>query len=65
MTNTPGNLISRQDAADRAGVGIRTVDHWRRTGKISTYRDGLGHVRLDPEEVDDLLAVKREVVRAQ
>jgi hypothetical protein len=64
MTNTPMNLISRQAAADRAGVKIRTVDYWRRIGKISTYRDGLNHVRVDPEEIDDLLTAKRETVDA-
>lgn len=55
----PDVTITRQEAARRAGVKVRTVDYWRRVGKISTYTNGLGHVRLDPEEIDDLLALRR------
>lgn len=58
MTHTPLNLITRDEAAVRAGVKIRTIDHWRREQKIKTYRNGAGHVRLDADEIDEFLTMK-------
>lgn len=58
MKNTPEITITRNDAARRAGVKVRTVDYWRRTGKITTYTNDLGHVRLDPEEIDALISLR-------
>ena len=37
MTRTPDDLITRKQAADRAGVTPRTVDNWRRAGLLTTY----------------------------
>jgi excisionase family DNA binding protein len=50
-----GTLITRKQAAQRAGVHVRTVDYWRRTGKLRTHRDGLGRVSLDSQELEELI----------
>jgi predicted site-specific integrase-resolvase len=49
------DLITRRGAADRAGVDVRTVDYWRRTGKLTEHRDGRGRVWVEVEELDRLL----------
>jgi predicted site-specific integrase-resolvase len=54
MTNE--NRITRKQASERAGVHVRTIDYWRRTGRLTRYRDGLGHVSVDAAELDALLA---------
>jgi len=51
----PGPLITRQEAARRVGVTVRTVDYWRRTEKITTYKDGRGRVMVDADEIDDVM----------
>lgn len=51
----PEILISRQQAAARAGVKIRTIDYWRHHRKITTYKDGRGRIWIDPQEIDDLM----------
>lgn len=61
MTNTtkkPKIPISREQAATRAGVGVRTIDYWRRTGKITKYKDGRGRVWIDADEIDHLDEIK-------
>jgi len=56
----PENLITRKQAADRAGVDVRTVDYWRRVGKLTTYRTRGHHVRIDPAQLDSYLKVAPE-----
>jgi hypothetical protein len=51
----PGPLITRQEAARRVGVTVRTVDYWRRTEKITTYKDRRGRVMVDADEIDDVM----------
>jgi hypothetical protein len=46
------DMISRQQAADRLGKHIRSVDYYLKTRKLTKYRDGFGRVWIDPEEVD-------------
>lgn len=59
MTNkTPQVLITRNEAAERAGVRPRTIDYWRRHGKIKTYKNGRGQVFLDADEIDGMLVAK-------
>ena len=53
-------LITRKEAAQRAGVHVRTVDYWRRSGKLKTLRDGLGRVSIDPEELSTLITPQLE-----
>lgn len=57
MTQTPQNLITRKQAADRAGVDPRTVDNWRRAGLLTTYtkRGSRTLVWLDAEELESLI----------
>lgn len=54
----PEILISRKAAAERAKVHPRTIDMWRSTGKIKTYRDGRKRIWLDPEEIDKMGTVQ-------
>lgn len=56
----PENLITRKQAATRAGVDVRTVDYWRRAGKLKTYRTRGRHVRIDPAQLDAYLGVSPE-----
>lgn len=56
----PENLITRKEAADRAGVDVRTVDYWRGRGRLTTYRTRGRHVRIDPAELDDYLKTAPE-----
>ncbi len=61
MTNTqkPKIPLTRDQAATRAGVGTRTIDFWRRTGKVTNYKDGRGNVWVDAEEIDGLNEIKK------
>jgi hypothetical protein len=57
-TQRPKIPLTRNEAAARAGVQPRTIDYWRRTKKITTFKDGRGHVWLDAEEIDALSEIK-------
>jgi len=50
------NLLSRAEAARLTGASLRTVDRWRKDGKLTTYRNRRGAIRIDPEELDRLSA---------
>lgn len=52
--------LTRKQAADRAGVGVRTVDNWRRAGKLTTYRTRGHQVRIDQAELDNYLEIAPE-----
>jgi excisionase family DNA binding protein len=52
--------LTRKHAADRAGVHPRTIDYWRKTGRLTTHRTGTGAVRIDQQELDDLTSVRPE-----
>lgn len=53
-------MITRKEAATRAGVDVRTVDYWRREGKLTTYRTRGRHIRIDPAQLDNYLGVVPE-----
>lgn len=70
MTRTPEDLITRKQAADRAGVTPRTVDNWRRGGLLTTYtkRGSRTLVWVSAADVDTLTraqAVPAQAVPAQ
>lgn len=44
--------LTRQEAADRAGVDIRTVDAWLADGTLTRYRVGRRAVRIDAGQLD-------------
>lgn len=52
---TANTLITKREAADRAGVIIRTVNNWLALGKLTKHVNGLGQVRIDADELDRLL----------
>ena len=59
------DLITRKQAADRAGVDVRTVDYWRGRGKLTTYRTRGRHVRISQAELDDYLKTAPEPQNAR
>lgn len=49
------NLITKREAATRAGVTTRSIDNWLITKKLTKHVNGLGQVRVDADELDRLL----------
>lgn len=47
--------ITRIEAAARARVNVRTLDYWRRTGRLKSHTDGRGKVWVEVEELDRFL----------
>lgn len=60
MDANSGKWIRREGAARRAGVTLRTIDNWRREGKIKTYRDEIGRVWISGDEIDRLITPMAE-----
>ena len=58
MVNERKTLITRQEAAARAGVSPRTIDNWRKIGLLTTYsqRGVKERIRVDQAELDLLIA---------
>ena len=48
--------LTRQEAADRAGVHLRTVATWLTQGHLTRHLSGVNGVRIDQQELDDFLA---------
>ena len=49
--NLSGHYVTIEEAAAEAGVAERTVQRWKKAGKIHVIRDRLGHVRVSLEDV--------------
>lgn len=61
-------LISRQEAADRLAISLRTVDSLIRRGQLRAYRIGPKLVRIDEGDLQLFLAnrlVTPEVKKAE
>jgi hypothetical protein len=56
------NLIKKSDAARRAGKTERSIDNYLREGKLTKHVNGLGQVRIDAEELEQLLTFVPVVV---
>jgi excisionase family DNA binding protein len=52
-------LLTRQEAADRLRVSVRTLDRWRRYGLIEARRVGPRSIKLKEEDVDALIVTRR------
>lgn len=52
---SPRRWITQRDAADHLGVTDRTIRNYIASGRLTGYRLGGRAVRLDLNEVDDLL----------
>lgn len=48
-------LITKNEAATRAGVTLRTIDNWFHRGWLTKYENGRGRVGIDPGELDELI----------
>lgn len=46
-----GRYVTIEEAAAEAGVAERTIQRWKKAGKVHVIRDRLGHVRLSLEDV--------------
>lgn len=46
--------LTRQQAADRAGVSLRTIANCLADGRLTRHKDKLGRVKIDAAEVDAL-----------
>lgn len=61
-------LIKRQEAADKLGVSLRTVDGLIRRGQLRAYRIGPKIVRIDETDLQIFLASRQvapEVKKAE
>jgi excisionase family DNA binding protein len=48
--------LTRQEAAERARVDVRTIDRWAREGRITRHKvEGLQSVRFTVAEIDALI----------
>ena len=45
-TKSQERYITIKEAADEAGVDVRTVHRWKEKGRIHEIRDRLGHVQV-------------------
>lgn len=57
---TTGHYISRQEAANRLGVSLATVDRLIATGLLKRYRIQGRYVRVAVRDVQPLLDVPRD-----
>ena len=48
-------LITKKEACALAGITARTLDLWFRQEKITKYVNGLGAVRVDEDELIQLI----------
>lgn len=46
--------LTRQQAAERAGVSLRTIANCLADGRLTRHKDKLGRVKIDAAEVDAL-----------
>lgn len=52
-------MLTRREAAARAGVNIRTIDRWIRERKLTGYRaPGTRPVMIDAEELTELTTLR-------
>ena len=61
-------LISRQEAAERLAISLRTVDGLIRRGQLRAYRIGPKLVRIDEKDLQIFLASRQvapEVKKAE
>lgn len=56
-------LVSRRQAAVLAGVDVRTIDRWHRTGLLSKYRAPMSRrVWYLKQEITDVREIQQEIV---
>ena len=53
MPGMTTKLLSRGEAAQTAGVSLRTIDRWRAEGKLTTYRRRRS-IKVNASELEDL-----------
>lgn len=59
MAKHTNTLITRQEAAARAGVSPRTIDNWRKDGLLTTYTrrasSRTARIMVDGDQLDSLI----------
>lgn len=60
--STERTYLTRQEAAQRAGVSIGTLDRWIRSGYLRKYvrQHGRHVVRVDEAQLERLLEIKEK-----
>lgn len=53
------NLLTRQQAANRVGCNIRTIDRRIRSGELPARRSGR-LVRIDPDDLDRMFSQPKD-----
>jgi excisionase family DNA binding protein len=52
-------LITQRDAAYLLSVSIRTIENYRKTGKLQTIKLGYRSIRIDRHEVEKMIEVEK------
>lgn len=55
MTQTQERWLTRQQAAERARVHVRTVDRWLAEGVLTRHSVAVRGTRVDAQEIDALM----------
>jgi predicted site-specific integrase-resolvase len=58
-TKVPKRLITLQQAARRLGVRPGTLYRWKCAGQHLSFYKVIGGVKLDPDEIDQMIARSR------
>lgn len=58
-----GQYLTLQEAAERFGVAVRTVRSWRAKRLVTRYVRGDGLAVVDADEVERMLASRRDIIR--
>ena len=59
LVNQDNNLLTREEAAEYAGVSLPTIDYWMRRGHLPVVRFGRA-VRIDVQTLDALMEVRAQ-----
>lgn len=51
-------MLTRQQAAEQAGVSVRTIDRWAARGLLPRYKNMLGFVYYKTEDLETIIAVE-------
>lgn len=60
MTEQDITWLTRQEAATRAGVALRTIDRWRSEGRLTTSYLRRRYVRINDRELNLLTEPQKE-----
>ena len=59
LVNQDNNLLTREEAAEYAGVSLPTIDYWMRRGHLPVHRFGRA-VRIDTGDLRKLMELRAQ-----